>query len=304
MKEQKNLPVKKRQKHRHCLVKLNLFLSSIFLIGCLSIIFSVVSNTVQGETFPNNNIETILDDSIIAVDNFQNNTASEEIENSSIPWYLTLVNDQNPLPENYMDYMINLVDIPGGEKVDERIYDPLMEMLDAAKELGPIVVSGYRTQNKQQSLYDKKIKEFKKQGYSETEAIKLTQQWVAEPGTSEHQLGLAVDINGATYDIYLWLQENSYKYGFIFRYPGNKTDLTGVAEEVWHYRYVGKEAAKEIHERGICLEEYLENSQFQTSSVQNQQEQISLEHSTQIETSWEEYKLHEGEWIPVVPSLP
>ena len=75
--------------------------------------------------------------------------------------------------------------------------------------------------------------------------------------TSEHQLGLAVDINGAVYDIYLWLEENSWKYGFIFRYPAYKTDLTGVAGEVWHYRYVGREAAREIMEQGICLEEYL-----------------------------------------------
>ena len=60
-------------------------------------------------------------------------------------------------------------------------------------------------------------------------------------------------------DIYLWLEENSWKYGFIFRYPAYKTDLTGVAGEVWHYRYVGKEAAQEIYEQGVCLEEYLEN---------------------------------------------
>ena len=79
--------------------------------------------------------------------------------------------------------------------------------------------------------------------------------------TSEHQLGLAVDINGAVYDIYLWLEENSWKYGFIFRYPAYKTDLTGVAGEVWHYRYVGKEAAQEIYEQGVCLEEYLETLQ-------------------------------------------
>ena len=91
------------------------------------------------------------------------------------------------------------------------------------------------------------------------EAVELAEQWVARPGTSEHQLGLAVDINGAVYDIYLWLEENSWKYGFIFRYPAYKTDLTGVAGEVWHYRYVGKEAAQEIHEQGVCLEEYLEN---------------------------------------------
>ena len=72
---------------------------------------------------------------------------------------------------------------------------------------------------------------------------------------------VAVDINGATYDLYFWLQENSYKYGFIFRYPGDKTDITGVAEEVWHYRYVGVEAATEMHEKGLCLEEYLAERQ-------------------------------------------
>ena len=156
---------------------------------------------------------------------------------------------------------MNLVEVEGGERVDERIYEPLMEMLNAAREGNwgelPMVVSGYRTQEKQQSLYDEKIKKFKKEGYSDSEAVKQAEQWVAVPGFSEHQLGFAVDINGATYDIYLWLQENSYKYGFIFRYPGSKTDITGTAEEVWHYRYVGKEAAKEIYERGICLEEYL-----------------------------------------------
>lgn len=172
-------------------------------------------------------------------------------------WYLALVNRWNPIPE---DYKINLVDVPGGEQVDERIYAPLMQMLeDAEKEgLGPTVVSGYRTQKKQQKLYDDKINEYRRQGYSTDEATAMAQEWVAVPGTSEHQLGLAVDINGATYDIYLWLQENSYKYGFIFRYPGNKTDITGTAEEVWHYRYVGEAAAAEIYEQGICLEEYLE----------------------------------------------
>lgn len=173
-------------------------------------------------------------------------------------WNLMLVNKDNAIPDNYD---VNLVEVEGGERVDERIYEPLMEMLNAAREGNwgelPMVVSGYRTQEKQQSLYDEKIAKLKKEGYSDSEAVKQAEQWVAVPGHSEHQLGFAVDINGATYDVYLWLQENSYKYGFIFRYPGSKTDITGTAEEVWHYRYVGKEAAKEIYERGICLEEYL-----------------------------------------------
>ncbi|MGI6736196.1 MAG: M15 family metallopeptidase [Anaerovoracaceae bacterium] len=57
--------------------------------------------------------------------------------------------------------------------------------------------------------------------------------------------------------VYAWLEDNSYKYGFIKRYPSNKTDITGVSNEPWHYRYVGKKAAKEIYEKGLCLEEYL-----------------------------------------------
>lgn len=176
------------------------------------------------------------------------------------PWYLTLVNRQNPVPEGYRP---NLAKVQGGEQVDERIYDPLMKMLEAAKEANgnqlPHVVSGYRTESEQQRLYDDKISQYEKERCSETEAKELAEQWVAAPGYSEHQLGVAVDINGAVYDVYLWLQENSYKYGFIFRYPGDKTQITNIAEEVWHYRYVGVEAATEIYEQGLCLEEYMED---------------------------------------------
>ncbi len=175
-------------------------------------------------------------------------------------WNLLLVNNWHPVPESCE---VDLVEVDGGEQVDRRIYEPLMTMLEDAREANwgqlPRVVSGYRTAEKQQQLYDDKIAEYRRQGYPDDEAEELAQQWVAIPGFSEHQLGFAVDINGATYDVYLWLQENSYRYGFIFRYPGHKTELTGVAEEVWHYRYVGVEAAAEIYEQGICLEEYVEN---------------------------------------------
>lgn len=186
------------------------------------------------------------------------NDMQDDYAQTDIPWYLILVNKWNPLPK---DYDLELMEIEGGELVDKRIYEPLMEMLDNAKaeKLGPIVVSGYRTQEQQQSFMDEKITSYRKEGYSKSKAKELAEQWVAAVGASEHQLGIAVDINGTTYDIYLWLQENSYKYGFIFRYPGDKTEITGVAEEVWHYRYVGVEAATEIHEQGVSLEEYLEN---------------------------------------------
>lgn len=188
-----------------------------------------------------------------------------DLQTSGTPWYLTLVNGQNPIPE---DYEPELVEVQGGELVDSRILGPLMSMLEDAREANrnqlPWVVSGYRTADKQQSLYDEKIAEYKIEGYSESEAREFAEQWVAKPGYSEHQLGFAVDINGETYDVYSWLMENSYKYGFIFRYPGNKTQITGVSEEVWHYRYVGEEAAAEMYEQGVCLEEYLENMPMQS----------------------------------------
>ena len=202
-------------------------------------------------------------DSGIWVQNARNDGAAGEvmqINTSDMERNLILVNGWNPVPDNFE---VNLVEVEGGERVDRQIYEPLMEMLYDAREANweqiPHVVSGYRTVEKQQQLYDEKIAGYKRQGYSESEAEKMAQEWVAVPGYSEHQLGLAVDINGATYDVYLWLQENSYKYGFIFRYQGHKTEITKVAEEVWHYRYVGVEAATEIYEQGICLEEYVES---------------------------------------------
>ncbi len=172
------------------------------------------------------------------------------------PWYLTLVNKWNPLPE---DYELSLVEVADGESVDARIAEALTAMLEAAEEAGldPIVASGYRTAEKQQRLLDDEIAAYRQQGYGESAAKELAEQWVSAPGTSEHQLGIAVDLSGGCYDIYFWLQENSYKYGFIYRYPGDKTGITGVANEPWHYRYVGVEAATDIYEQGLCLEEYL-----------------------------------------------
>lgn len=176
-------------------------------------------------------------------------------------WYLTLVNKWNPMPENTD---IETVELTNGECVDKRIYPYLQEMFDDARAEGiyPIVRSGFRTRQEQEEIYDDRIKEYQGQGMSEKEAMEEVQLWVAVPGTSEHELGLAVDINadkihseGA--EVYTWLSENAYLYGFINRYHSDKTAVTGVANEPWHYRYVGVEAAAQIHEQGICLEEYL-----------------------------------------------
>ena len=134
--------------------------------------------------------------------------------------------------------------------------------------LTPVICSAYRTQDFQQTLHDNKVSEWMEQGYSREEAREKAGHQVAVPGTSEHQLGLAVDIVDVNYQlldtnqentaVQKWLLENSWRYGFILRYPTGQTDVTGIVYEPWHYRYVGKEYAQDIHEKGLCLEQYLE----------------------------------------------
>ena len=172
-------------------------------------------------------------------------------------WNLILVNPWKEVPE---DYEVKLTRLRNGQAVDSRCYPMLQQMMDdcRADGLNPYICASYRTMKKQKALFADKVKRVLLEGCPKDEAEDEAAKTVARPGTSEHQLGLAVDLGGATYDVFFWLQEHSWEYGFIWRYPGDKTDLTGTAEEVWHYRYVGKEAAKEIYEQGVCLEEYLE----------------------------------------------
>ena len=159
---------------------------------------------------------------------------------------------------------IDLTELSNGQCVDSRIYPQLQKMFDDMRDDGvyPVVASGYRTEQEQQQIYDESMAEYIEKGYSESDAKTETERWVAIPGTSEHQLGLGVDINADGinsygYEVYNWLAQNAYRYGFIYRYPENKVAITGIANEPWHYRYVGVNAATEIYKRGICLEEYL-----------------------------------------------
>ena len=179
-------------------------------------------------------------------------------------WKLILVNYEYRLPE---DYPVELTELANGEQVDSRMYPALQEMFDAMRSDGvyPIVASGYRTAEEQQELLDERIQEYRDEGYSWKSAKEAALLRVAKPGTSEHQLGLAVDINqegtrSTASQVYTWLEENAWEYGFIQRYPEDKTEITGITNEPWHYRYVGVAAAGEITRQGITLEEYLQIS--------------------------------------------
>lgn len=183
------------------------------------------------------------------------NHSSEE------PWNLILVNATHAIPE---DYSLELTTLSNGKQVDSRIYPSLQEMFDDMRADGiePIVGEGYRTEQQQKDMMTQQIDAYLAEGYQEKEAQSLAEDLVALPGYSEHQLGLAVDINAdksvsTNEEVYQWLAEHSWQYGFILRYPADKEDITGISYEPWHYRYVGTDAAKEIYERKICLEEYL-----------------------------------------------
>lgn len=185
-------------------------------------------------------------------------------------WHLILVNPWNYLPK---DYEISLKTLDNGYQVDERCAADLSNMLKDCQDEGfcPVICSAYRTGEKQERLFSNKVKRLMSQGYSEEDARVEAAKVVAVPGTSEHQLGLAVDIVDASNQmldesqehtkVQKWLMENSWRYGFILRYPNGKSEITGIIYEPWHYRYVGREAAKEIYEQEVCLEEYLEMKQ-------------------------------------------
>lgn len=199
----------------------------------------------------------------------QDSTSSTQPEIDKSQWNLILVNKWNPMPENYSP---TLKQLENGHAVDERCYSDLLKMMDDCRNAGlnPLICSSYRTQEKQEELFKRQTDKWIVQGYSQEDAKVQAAKLVAIPGTSEHQLGLAVDIvdvanqnldeSQEKTQVQKWLINNSYKYGWILRYPNEKSEITGINYEPWHYRYVGKKAAKEIYDADICLEEYLSKS--------------------------------------------
>ncbi len=189
-----------------------------------------------------------------------------ELEMSNEEWNLILVNESNPVPQ---DYTCEMVTLSNGKKVDERCYESLQEMMDDCRAQGydPLICSAYRSYERQEELFGEMTAQYESEGYTSEEAYELAKTSVAIPGTSEHQLGLALDIvsvdnqrldeNQSENPTQKWLMNHSWEYGFILRYPEGKSEITGTIYEPWHYRYVGEEAASVIYEQGICLEEYL-----------------------------------------------
>lgn len=156
---------------------------------------------------------------------------------------ILIANKTYALPANYN---------PG---VDAQANNALNEMINAAKTEGVVLrmISGFRSYSTQNTLYNNYVA---RDGKAEAD------RYSARPGHSEHQTGLAFDLNSLDQSFEntkegKWLAENCWKYGFIIRYPKGKESVTGYMYEPWHVRYLGKEVAKKVYESGKCLEEYL-----------------------------------------------
>lgn len=178
-------------------------------------------------------------------------------------WYLTFVNKNYVLPGNYKPQLSETL-FRTYCQLDVRCAPYYIEMYNAALKEGCYLTpfSGYRRISTQKSNFENEMQIYLKKGYTFDEAYNKAATNILPPGTSEHNLGLAMDIVSINHNFdkskeFKWLMEHAAEYGFILRYPADKTDITGVQYEPWHWRYVGKEAATEIMSKGITLEEYL-----------------------------------------------
>jgi D-alanyl-D-alanine carboxypeptidase len=178
-------------------------------------------------------------------------------------WRIMLVNADNPVPKGYS---LRLTNIEGYFLFDERAANDLKDLIkDCRQETNYQlkVRTGYRSYTLQESLYRTKIRSHLNRGKSRTEAERLTRNYIAVPGTSEHEIGLAVDFNILTLDFentpaFKWLEKNAQKYGFILRYPRDKQSITKIKYEPWHFRYVGPVHARIMKSYDLCLEEYVD----------------------------------------------
>jgi D-alanyl-D-alanine carboxypeptidase len=177
-------------------------------------------------------------------------------------WNLTLVNTGYRIIDSYKP---DLVYVCGSsERLDKKIAEHYEAMYNAAKEDGVTLTpcSGYRSYDRQKNNYNNKVAYYEDLGYTKDEALEKAATIIMPPGSSEHNLGYAMDIVCVDEwfedtDEFNWLMENAQDYGFILRYLKDKQDITKVTYEPWHWRYVGVEHAKKMKATGQVLEEYL-----------------------------------------------
>ena len=180
-------------------------------------------------------------------------------------WYFIVVNAGREMPEGYVPELKEILGC--GKYLDYRVAPHYEEMYYAAKQDGITLTpySAYRSYDRQKNNYNNLTKSYMSQyNLNEADARAKAATVILPPGTSEHNLGFAMDICGTESSFsgtkeYAWLQQHAHEYGFILRYTAEKQPITGIIPEPWHWRYVGVENAEKIKNSGLCLEEYLDS---------------------------------------------
>lgn len=244
----------------------------MFAPGGFKVLAATVKNTVT--------VNVELDENTVpqTVDLMDFKADLSEYEKYMVPEdpdeYLVLINIDNPLDETYKpDDLINVVDTRKDGRAVQQLREYAAKALEAlltearANGFNDITVtSAYRSFDYQTTLFTQRVAMYSHLPYDE--AYAAAAKIVAIPGTSEHQSGLCLDMHNistgadvsfANTEQGKWLAENSYKFGFILRFPEDKTDITGISFEPWHFRYVGRYHATQMYDLGLCFEEYMDH---------------------------------------------
>ena len=230
------------------------------LLSFISSPYFKIENIERYENYYKNNNKYNTDEIVIYVEiglDIEFYTNVKIIENPLE--VTTLINKYNQLDKSIEFNDLKEIPLPYSKDGKRRIravaYDNLIKMIDDAKKdnINLKVVSGFRTWNEQSGLFNNS---------KNKNGLDYALIYSAKPGHSEHQLGLAVDLNTTQNGFektkeYAWLKQNAYKYGFIERYPKNKEFITGYAFEPWHYRYLGQDISTKLYQENITYEEYL-----------------------------------------------
>ena len=253
---------------------------SILLLVLMVVLLVLISSRMSPRTAHRPNAPTVTDDPIPSETPPAETEAPPEATPEPMPsirdilpgvskndWNLKLVNNTYILPNTFAP---DVTEVRDKQFFDTRAADALEELLSAAEKAGYTVCirNAYRPFSTQAYLFNGKASQIQ-WGTDMTlmEAETRARKIVAYPGTSEHQLGLCADIMDSAdttmnaeetenLPLLLWLKEHCAEYGFILRYPKDKQEITGWYEP-WHFRYVGKDAAGYIMDKGICLEEFI-----------------------------------------------
>lgn len=245
-----------------------LIVTMILLIVTIALLVENLSLRAQLAELEDNSSANSQISSTVSDNSSEESSSKAPTVAAADKWKLRVANSENVLPADFSvetGLITPAYARDQGMSFDARAVGDLNAMLAAANKDGVnlLVISCFRTLTKQTNLYNAEVQKWLNRGYSEENAKAKAATIVAVPGTSDHNLGLAVDLNSVEESFentkqFDWLQEHAAEYGFVMRYPKHKQEVTKIIYEPWHYRYVGKEHAAKMNELDMCLEEYVE----------------------------------------------